>query len=80
MRPPRKPPVIAIKGTAKPDLITQKELKEAADLQAAVWMSERAAHLAIERLRARLFHGASIEDGALVFDRELKMVRHRRAG
>lgn len=80
MPPIRKPPVVAIKGTTGPDIITQKELKEAADLQAVVWTSERAAHLAIERLRNRLFQGATLETGSLTFDRELKMVRRKKTG
>jgi hypothetical protein len=80
MSPKRKPPVVAIKGSARPDIITQQELVAIGDLQASVWQVERAVHLAVERLRARLFQGASLEDGPLVFDQELKMVRRRKTG
>lgn len=77
MPPTRKPPVVAIRGSAAPDVITQTELKHASDLQAALWSAERTAHLAIENLRGRLLHGARIEDGPLVFDLDLKMVRRK---
>jgi hypothetical protein len=79
-QPKRKPPVVAIKGTVRPDLVTQTDLTEIAELQASVWQVERAVHLAVERLRNRVFQGATVEDGELVFDWELKMVRRRKTG
>lgn len=78
--PKRKPAVVAIKGTAGPDIITQSDLEKISELQAVVWKIDREVHLAVERLRARLFQGARLEEGPLVFDQELKMVRRRMAG
>lgn len=75
--PKRKPIVVAIKGSTKPDVVSQGTLKKIADLQGALWKAERAAHLAVEELRTRLLYGASVEPGPLVFDPELKMVRRR---
>lgn len=74
----RKSIVVAIKGTVGPDRITQKDFAEIADLQDAVWRVERAVHLAVERLRTRIFQGALVEDGPLIFDCELTMVRPRK--
>lgn len=77
----RKPPqkVRSITGPHKPDVITQAELNRAAELQAAEWLAAQAAHKANSSLHVRLLHGASVEIGEFTFDRELRMVRRRKA-
>jgi hypothetical protein len=71
----RKPPVVAIRGSHRPDLVSQDELRKLAELQAAEWrIGQSLAVMALE-VQARIAHGATVEDGPLVFDRDLKMAR-----
>lgn len=63
----------------EPDRITQQELRHAAELQAAVWLAEKAAREYVQHLEARLTHGAEVEPGEMVFDRQLQMARSKRA-
>jgi hypothetical protein len=55
--------------------VTQPELRELADLQAAEWKLNRAVMLKATSVERRLQEGAIQEDGALEFDRELAMAR-----
>lgn len=75
---PKKPPgrVVAIKGSYSPEVISQTELRDAAELQATVWLAEKNAREAVQDIERRVKdHGATIEDGQYYFDRELQMVR-----
>lgn len=60
------------------DRITQDELKQAAALQAAVWLAEKTAREYVQRLELRIQHGADVEPGPLEFDRRLQMARTRK--
>lgn len=77
---PKKPPakIVSIAGQLDEDIVTQKELAEISDMQAAEWVAAQSAHRAVLRLIERLKAGAKIEDGTLTFDRELRMVRSRK--
>lgn len=76
--PPKKPPVVAIRGSYQPDVIAQSDLIHAADLQAAVWLAEKAARECVQRIEERCARGATIEDGEMIFDRDLQMARSRK--
>lgn len=78
--PQRKPPakVKAIKGDFRPDVISQEELRNAAELQATVWLAEKNAREAVQKIEARILAGATLEPGELTFDQDLQMAR--RAG
>lgn len=65
---------------SEPDTVSQVELREAAELQATVWLAEKQAREAVQRIQFRLDHGARVEPGELVFDGELQMVRTRKTG
>ena len=78
-RPARKPPVVAIRGRAIPDVITQAELHELAELQDAEWLASRVSQKASMDLEARIAHGATIEPGPLTWDKERNMARSRKS-
>ena len=78
-RPTRKPPVVASRGRAVPDVITQAELHELAELQDAEWLASRVSQKASMDLEARIAHGATIEPGPLTWDRERNMARSRKS-
>ena len=70
--------VVPIKGVeSAPDVITQSDLKACEDLQAALWAAERATCKATDELVRRIALGASMEDGPLAFDVEVKKVIRR---
>lgn len=68
----------AIKGEYAPDLITQAELLNAAELQATVWMAEKNARECVQGIERRIEQGARIEPGNMIFDRELQMARSKK--
>ena len=72
----RKPPVIAIRGTRHlPDVVTQQQLGELADLQAA---ERRLTRTVIEKalsIERRIQEGAKVEPGSLGFDQSLTLAR-----
>lgn len=70
--------VLSIAGSYAPDKITQDELSQIAQLQAAEWLASQAAHKAVFAVLERLKSGAQVEEGSLHFDAELKMVRSHR--
>lgn len=82
MNQERKPPqrVVAIAGVLRDDVVTQAELTIVSSLQEAEWIASRAAQQAVLRVEARLQSGGKIERGKLGFDRQLRMVRSRKAG
>lgn len=69
---------MAISGEYKPDKITQRELVHAGELQAAVWLAEKAAREYVQKIELRLSQGAEVEAGDLEFDRALQMARRRK--
>ena len=73
----RKPPVRAIAGDFRPDIIRQAELKQLSLLQASEYLATNATRRLAFRLQARIAQGASVEEGALLFDQELGMARGR---
>ena len=75
----RKPPVVAIRGTTGPDVITQNELRELAALQDAEWLASRVSQKASMDLEARIAHGATIEPGLLMWDAERNMARSQKS-
>ena len=76
----RKPPgkVSAISGQHKPDVVSQNELLELADMQRMEWSVGKRAALMSETVKTRIQHGATVEPGTLYFDIELEMVRTAR--
>jgi hypothetical protein len=71
--------VVSIQGAHKQDIISQEELRQAADLQAAEWLTAQSVQKSILRLLDRIENNAAlIEDGSLEFDRELRMVRSKK--
>lgn len=62
------------------DRITQTELASVSDLQAAAWAAEQNAQEAVLRIEGRLRLGATVEDGELIFDHGLRMVRRKKTG
>lgn len=67
--------VRSIRGGYQPDVVTQAELIQAAELQATVWLAEKNAREAVQSLEYRLRQGATMEAGEYSFDLELQMVR-----
>lgn len=82
MSPRRKPPrrVLSIRGDFAPDVVTQAQLQEAADLQATAWLAEKQARECVQGLERRIMHGAAVEPGEMTFDRDLQMARRRKDG
>lgn len=78
--PSKKPQgkVLSISGEFQQDVIHQSDLEGASQLQAAAWQAEQTAQEAVLRIESRLRNGARFEDGDLVFDEELRMVRTKR--
>jgi RNA polymerase-interacting CarD/CdnL/TRCF family regulator len=74
----RKPPVVAIRGNAVRDVVTQSDLRALSALQSAEFAASRAMQKASLEIEARLAHGAIIEVGNLVFDDDRKMARTRK--
>jgi hypothetical protein len=70
--------VLSIAGNYAPDKVTQEELKQISQLQAAEWLASQAAHKAIFAMLERLKAGAKVEEGKLYFDADLRMVRTKR--
>ena len=77
-KPPRR--VVSIDGPHEVDHISQTDLAEVGDLQAAEWSTAHAAHRAVMLIAERIKLGATVEDGPLEFDAELGMVRTRKRG
>jgi hypothetical protein len=73
----RRPPVVAIRGTAARDVVTQADLRALSALQSAEFAASRAMQKASLEIEARLAHGALLELGELTFDEERKMARTR---
>ena len=61
-------------------LFTQVELKLAAELQVAVWLTEEMAREEVQRLEAQVHRGAKAEPGDYWFDDKLQMVRSGQKG
>lgn len=76
----RKPPskVVALRGEHKLDVVLQAELAEMEKAQLVEWEANRRAHLLSERIRARIEHGARVQDGKLYFDKASGLVRTRK--
>lgn len=55
-------------------------MHEAAELQAIAWQAHETAAAEIHAIMKLLTDGAQIENGPLVYDSELKMVRTRKIG
>ena len=70
--------VVGLRGDYRSEVVSQEVLRELEHLQRLEWIASRQAALASERLRSALAQGATIEEGALYYDRELKMVRSRK--
>ena len=54
----RKPPVVAIRGTHTEDVVTQRELKKLAEMQAAEWQLNQTVARMIMQVEGRIHHGA----------------------
>lgn len=77
----KKPPtrVRSIRNeSVAPDLVTQAQLAELADLQAIAWEAHGAASKRAATISARIREGAVIEPGNWGFDTELEMARRKR--
>ncbi len=70
----------SISGDYAPDVVTQAELKESAELQATAWLAEKQAREKVQSLERRLREGATVEPGPMEFDMELQMARTRKTG
>lgn len=74
----RKPPVVAITGEHRSDVVTQEDLNTLSDLQAAEWRAQRATQRAAMKIEQRIGHGARVEPGRMEFDGDLRMARTRK--
>jgi hypothetical protein len=61
-------------------MVGQEELRKYYELQAIAWHAEQVSHDASAEIARRIKAGAIIEDGALTFDEERRMVRTRKQG
>ena len=80
-QPKRRPlqKVVTIHGKPLPvDEISDTELQELSDIQAATWRMERDAHEAVARLDARIKAGAVICSTQFAWDAKNRMVRTRK--
>ena len=67
--------VVRIAGSHPDDVISQKELRQFSDLQAAEGMTVKVVQKVAFRLIARLARGATLETGEIVFDPQCGIVR-----
>ena len=75
----RKPPVVEINGSGhRPDVISDDDLRNLAELQAFAWRAERAAQDAVASIERRILHGARIDSIDWYWDSDLRMVRSRK--
>ena len=80
-KPKRKRPekVVTIHGKPLPvDEISDAELQELSDLQAATWRMERDAHGAVAKLDARIKAGAVIRSTQFAWDAKNRLVPTRK--
>lgn len=76
-KPPTKVTTIT-RRRFKRDLVTQRDLKELSDLQAAEFVVSQSMQKLALTIFDRVESGAEIEGGDLTFDLELRMARTRR--
>lgn len=71
--------VVRFEQSAKPKRVTQTEIAEISMLQASAFQAEQVMQRAILKIEQRIQRGAVVEDGPLMFDSELRMVRTKKS-
>lgn len=67
-----------MRGSFTHEIVTQEQLLELETAQRVEWAASRRAALLSEKVLAGLERGATLEEGPLYFDSELKMVRSKK--